>query len=134
MATPANPRRRSRRKQILKSPTEILDEHILNPHPGLDERGLKVHVLLHVLIERQLDKKEPPEIMRALMRLQGRGEGRHEAIHAIAAVMAREAFQMLREKRPLDHSRYIEELRRLGGKQQDHAQTGGKSGRPSRRD
>jgi Domain of unknown function (DUF1841). len=134
MTKPTSPRQRSRRKQVLQSPTEILDEHILNLHPGLDERGLKIHVLLHVLIERQLDKKEPPEIVRALMRLQGRGESRHEAIHAIAAVMAHEAFQMLRDKRPLDHTRYIEELRRLGGRQPNHAKTGVKSGRPSRRD
>jgi hypothetical protein len=63
-----------------------------------------------------------------MMRLQGRGESRHEAIHAIAAVMANEAIQMLRDKRPLDHTRYIEELRRLGGRQKKQT----KIGRPLR--
>jgi hypothetical protein len=128
----ASPRQRPPKEQVKKSPAKILDEHLLNPHPGLDEKGLRVHVLLHALIERQLDKKEPPEIVRALMRLRGRGESRHEAIHAIAAVMANEAFQMLRDKRPLDHTRYIEELRQLGGKQKNQPKSGAKSGRPSR--
>ena len=132
MTKPTYPRQRSSKEQVLNYPTEILDEHMINPPPGLDEKGLKVHVLLHALVERQLAKKEPPEIVHALMRLQGRGKSRHEAIHAIAAVMATEAFQMLRDERPLDHTRYIEELRRLGGRQQNQKKSGTKSGRPSR--
>ncbi len=132
MTKPAYPPQRSTKERILKSPTEILDEHMINPPPGLDEKGLKVHVLLHALVERQLERKEPPEIVHALMRLQGRGKSRHEAIHAIAAVMADEAIQMLRDKRPLDHTRYIEELRRLGGRQQHQKKSGTKNGRSSR--
>ncbi len=132
MTKPTHPPQRLTKERILKSSTEILDEHMIHPPPGLDEKGLKVHVLLHALVERQLERKEPPEIVHALMRLQGRGESRHEAIHAIAAVMAEEAIQMLRDKRPLDHSRYIEALRRLGARQQNKKKSGTKNGRPAR--
>jgi hypothetical protein len=124
-----SPKQSQSQPQIPKPSAQLIDEHLNDPHPGLDEKGLKVHVLLHALVERQLEKKEPPEIVHAYMRLQARGESRHEAIHAIAQVMAEEALHMLREKRPLDHSLYREKLGQLGVKRQNRPKNSAKSGR-----
>jgi hypothetical protein len=47
-----------------------------------------IHTALHVLIEKQLTHKSPPETADTLATLLHRGVDRHEAVHAIASVYA----------------------------------------------
>jgi len=54
------------------------------PHPIVDRP--RVHAALHVVVEDQLARDEPPEVRQALARLLAGGLARHEALHAIGRV------------------------------------------------
>ncbi|HET8539515.1 MAG TPA: DUF1841 family protein [Anaeromyxobacter sp.] len=56
------------------------------PHPAT--RQPRVHAAIHLVVEDQLAAGAPHEARRALERLVGGGLSRHEAIHAIASVVA----------------------------------------------
>ncbi len=56
------------------------------PHPAV--RQPRVHAAIHVVVEDQLASGAPPEARRAMDRLVRAGLSRHEAIHAIASVVA----------------------------------------------
>ena len=56
------------------------------PHPATPRP--RVHAAIHVVVENQLAADRPPEVRRALERLVRGGRSRHEAVHAIADVVA----------------------------------------------
>ncbi len=72
-----------------------------------------IHTALHVLIEKQLLDKSPPETVETLNVLTGRGVDRHEAVHAIAAVYAELYFTSFRRGQSFEETSYIELLRQL---------------------
>ena len=72
-----------------------------------------IHTALHVLIEKQLLDKSPPEAVETLTVLTGRGADRHEAVHAIAAVYAELYFTSFRRGQSFEETSYIELLRQL---------------------
>lgn len=72
-----------------------------------------IHTALHVLIEKQLQEKSPPEIVDTLGALIGRGVDRHEAVHAIASVYAELYFTSFRRGQQFEETAYVELLKRL---------------------
>lgn len=50
--------------------------------------SLPAHAAFHAIVERQLAMDDPPETKTTLERLTGEGLSRHDAIHAIASVVA----------------------------------------------
>jgi hypothetical protein len=56
------------------------------PHPAV--RQPRVHAAIHLVVENQLASGSPPEARRAMDRLVRAGLSRHEALHAIASVVA----------------------------------------------
>ncbi len=56
------------------------------PHPPV--RQPRVHAAIHLVVEDQLASGSPPEARRAMDRLVRAGLPRHEAVHAIASVVA----------------------------------------------
>ncbi len=65
---------------------EVHHHALSGPHPAV--RQARVHAAIHVVVEDQLASGAPPEARRAMDRLVGGGLTRHEAIHAIASVVA----------------------------------------------
>ena len=53
--------------------------------------NLQAHTALHVVVENQLAEGFDPTV-RALQRLRGEGLSRHEAVHAVAAVLAEHLY------------------------------------------
>lgn len=72
-----------------------------------------IHTALHVLIEKQLADKSPPEIVEALASLLQRGVDRHEAVHAIASIYADLYFTTFRRGQHFEETTYIELLKQL---------------------
>ena len=72
-----------------------------------------IHTALHVLIEKQLLTKSPPEIVDALSRLTDKGMDRHEAVHAIASVYAELYFTTFRRGQQFEELTYVELLKQL---------------------
>jgi hypothetical protein len=72
-----------------------------------------IHTALHVLVEKQLLTKSPPEIVDALSRLTEQGIDRHEAVHAIASVYADLYFTTFRRGQQFEELTYVELLKQL---------------------
>ncbi len=59
---------------------------LATPHPPTPNPRL--HAAIHLVVENQVATGEPPQARRALARLVAGGLSRHEAVHAIASVVA----------------------------------------------
>jgi hypothetical protein len=92
----------------------IARDHSEHPHGDMPRDALKIHLVIHELVEKQLFEGDPPEAKEALARLFDKGLSRHEAIHAIGKVITHEAYGMMRGGRPLDQESYRQLLRQLG--------------------
>ncbi len=57
----------------------------------------KVHAIMHAIVENQLAEADDP-VVRALARLVKQGLTRHDAVHAIASVVAEHVFDLLKSK------------------------------------
>ncbi|MBI4740963.1 MAG: hypothetical protein HY777_05310 [Betaproteobacteria bacterium] len=64
---------------------------------GVELPSLKVHAIMHAIVENQLAEADDP-VVRALARLVKQGLARHEAVHAIASVVAEHVFDLLEPK------------------------------------
>lgn len=83
----------------------------LTAHPPIPTPGL--HASLHQIVENQIAAGEPPETAASVARLVAAGATRHEAIHAVASVVATEMQAVVREERRYDRERIARELARL---------------------
>lgn len=89
--------------ELSASPQEV-NGSIVNPF---------IHTALHVLIEKQLEEKSPPEVGATLTALTTRGVDRHEAVHAIASVYADLYFTTFRRGQSFEETSYVELLKQL---------------------
>ena len=71
------------------------------------------HVIYHVMVENQVAANDPPEVAAALARLTEEGLDRHDALHAVANILAEETWSMLKEKRSFDTDAYQARLEKL---------------------
>lgn len=72
-----------------------------------------LHVQFHLLVENQIAQKNPPEVSQTIKTLLHQGSTRHEAIHAVAAILAEEIYTMLQQMCPFDEKGYLRRLKRL---------------------
>lgn len=91
----------------------IIEEHARHPHPNLDGQALRVHLLLHQIVEKQLLDNEPPEAPAAMAALLGQGLARHQAVHVLARAVARFAIAEMRAASALDLEKYRRQLSEL---------------------
>jgi hypothetical protein len=92
---------------------QVIREHAEHPHPTLDPKGLKAHLLVHELVEKQLREGEPPEAAAALARLLAEGLERHQAVHAIGLAATRHALAMIKNRSGFDARAYARALQEL---------------------
>ena len=90
---------------------EVHHRALARPHPATPKPRL--HAAIHVVVEDQLAADRPPEARRALARLLASGRTRHEAVHAIADVVAGAAQAALSGAR-FDAGAYARALDALG--------------------
>jgi len=83
----------------------------LASHP--ETPNLRLHATMHVIVENQLAAGNPPEVGATLERLVTSGLTRHEAVHAIASVVAEALFDVVKRNVELDHAAVARSLRRL---------------------
>ncbi|MDC6170493.1 DUF1841 family protein [Paucibacter sp. XJ19-41] len=92
---------------------------VLNQHISARAKvpGMKLHAAMHVVVENQIASGYGPS-KRAVARLQSEGLSRHDAIHAIAFVIAQFIFELNQGQTPEQQSSYqsrmaaaIEQLR-----------------------
>ncbi len=92
----------------LRAHVPLPDGH---PLPG----NLRLHALVHAVVETQLAMDDPPAMGRALDRLVTKGLDRHEATHALGAVLAKHLFPVLKGATAVDGESYARALDALTG-------------------
>jgi hypothetical protein len=74
---------------------QLVEEH--HSRARIPLPNLKVHAIIHTIVENQL-AENLPVVVRAIARLTREGLDRHEAIHAIASVVAEHIHDLFNEK------------------------------------
>jgi len=82
-----------------------------------------IHVILHHIIERQVEKREPVESHRFYYAMRERGCTHHEAIHLTMLIFAEFAFNMLHDDVPFDDNAYTNLLGELTDRNPDQIQS-----------
>ena len=82
---------------------------------GIEVPNMTVHAIMHTVVENQLADPNEARVRLKLAQLMGEGLDRHDAIHAIAAVLASYMNRILKSGQPVpQHSEpYYEALGRL---------------------
>ena len=65
---------------------------------GRKTPNLRLHAVLHSIVENQLALGEPPNVRATLDRLMHEGLSRHDAVHAIASVVGEHVHDILQGK------------------------------------
>jgi len=74
---------------------------------------LRVHAMFHAIIENQVAMGDEAPVAEAIPRLMKEGLSRHDAVHAVASVMANHLHRALATKEPVDNDAYFAEVREL---------------------
>ena len=79
--------------------------------------NLKAHAVFHAIVENQVAENLDP-VVRAMTRLMAEGLNRHEAVHAIASVVAEHIHDLFNAKADADNSPaiYYAAVERLSAK------------------
>jgi len=104
----SNKRRKSRQRHGQIKEIEGVDpqyEEGYNPY-------LKAAIL--EVVENQLRENNPPETRQTFERLLAAGYSRQQAMEMIGAAVVEEIWNVLHEKKPFDHARFVESLEKLG--------------------
>jgi len=72
-----------------------------------------LHVSLHLAVEEQLIKNDPPEVAQALRSQTAKGKNRHEAMHALCDVLFRQLQDSMSGEKPFNARNYAWKLRKL---------------------
>lgn len=80
----------------------LVEEH--HRTAGIDLPNVTLHATLHVIVENQLAANDGP-VVRAMVRLMGEGLSRHDALHAVASVLAIHMHRLLVAKDESDTPR-----------------------------
>lgn len=73
----------------------------------------RLHLSMHVIVERQLAADEPPGVRAVARQLEKLGLSRHDIRHEIGRVVAGHTWYMLTERCEFDQQRYLADLRKL---------------------
>jgi len=59
----------------------------------------RLHAALHVIVENQVALGDEIPVRRTIERLQAEGLDRHDAVHAVGSVLAKQVFDLMKERR-----------------------------------
>lgn len=85
---------------------------------GVQTANARGHAVFHVVVENQIALAQATPVARALARLVAEGLDRHEAVHAVASVLAQHLNSLMKsDNTPLsDNATYYARLERLSAR------------------
>lgn len=95
----------------------------------IDDVNPILHVFMDMLVSRQLEQADPPEVGEAVAALQLAGYSRGRALHIVAELFSGHVWEALRGRQAFDRAAYARRLRALA---RMAAQAGPVAGRPGR--
>lgn len=85
---------------------------------GVEIPDIETHATLHCVIENQIALGDEMPIAATLQRLLGEGLDRHDAIHAIASVLANHLYGVVHDEEPSrTHEVFLNEITSLSAEQ-----------------
>jgi hypothetical protein len=78
-----------------------------------------LHVLIHSIVETQLEDKSPIEAYQFYNAMRKKGCSPHDAIHLIGAILAPMIFEVVRDQKPFDVDTYVYLLRKYKTRKPD---------------
>ncbi len=91
------------------------DEPALLEPAGVTEDGANpfAHVSLHVILENQLAKDDPPQVREYIQRMEDAGLSHHEAVHQAMRAITELIHTIMSDQRPSSGSVYVNALERI---------------------
>ena len=83
---------------------DLAEEHHRRERTKLP--NLKAHAVFHAIVENQLAERLEP-VVRAMARLRAEGLSRHDAVHAIASVVAEHIHHLFNDEVDADNAQAI---------------------------
>ena len=74
---------------------QLVEDYHNTLNLSLERGALKMHCMLHVVVENQLAESEYPILRQTLAKLIRQGLNRHEAIHAISSILSNGLFEAM---------------------------------------
>lgn len=100
------------RWQMIDEQERILLAEAYHRRAGIEVPNMTVHATVHVIIENQAATGDELPVRRAIERLMGEGLDRHDAVHAVASVLAGHLNDTLKAGVP-DNEAYNQAVERL---------------------
>jgi len=78
-----------------------------------EEVNPRLHLMTHVILEKQLLLNDPPFVRETVQRLEVRGNDPHDVRHAIMGVLVGLMWETMTKQTDFDAAKYKQELKRL---------------------
>jgi hypothetical protein len=88
----------------------IIEDYHKDTEPEVEEGRLRLHAVIHSVVENQIASKNPEQTAETLERLMSEGLSRHNAIHAIGTLVSDLIFEVMNEQREVDPEAYAQKL------------------------
>ena len=95
---------------------DLTYEHDFDPD---SEENPFLHIVLHLIVEKQLENRDPIEVFQFCNSMRKRKVSRHETIHLIARMLAPLIFSVIQQKREFDLDTYLSLLRKYKNRKPD---------------
>jgi len=79
----------------------------------MEESSEIAQAAIFEIIENQIRDNSPREVRQTLERLLSEGQTKEEAMKLIGCTVAVEIFEIMKQKKPFNESRYVENLSKL---------------------
>jgi len=93
--------------------SDITADHAYEPETEVNPF---LHILIHSIVETQIEEKNPIEVVQFYKAMQKKGSSRHDTIHLIGTILAPVMFSVMQDKAPFDIATYRELLRKYKSK------------------
>jgi len=92
---------------------DVMAEHDFIPG---QETNPFLHIVLHLIIENQLEQRDPIEVYQFYLSMRKKKADQHEAIHLASRIFVHYLFDSLKYQRPFDNEGYVNSLIRMKDK------------------
>ena len=73
-----------------------------------------LHIILHSVLQNQLDSRKPPEVYQAYNHLTIKKKlDPHKAKHSLSVILADELFNTMKHKKPFDEKKYAKRMKKF---------------------
>ena len=99
----------------------VRNSHEMAEEEFEDEDAKNLHSLIHVIVENQIALGVEP-VPSTIAKLMRQGLSRHESVHAVGAVLSKDLFEMMQNKKEFEIKKYRRRLEKLTAKRWNKGQ------------